>query len=83
MTTSRHLLKTAALALGTLAAGSVTASAGGEVVYGGVRQAHGAAVPVPAPAPIPEVATGWYVRVDAAYSQGDVSKYKSTDPRVD
>ncbi len=79
---TKHLIKAAVLALGTIAAGNGAAIAGGEVVYGGVRHA-GAAVPVPAPAPVPEVSTGWYVRVDAAYSQGDVSKYKSTDPRVD
>jgi opacity protein-like surface antigen len=83
MTITRQFIASAALALGTLAAGSNATLAGGEVVYGsGVRQA-GAAVPVPAPAPVPEVATGWYVRVDAAYSQGDVSKYKSTSPNAD
>jgi opacity protein-like surface antigen len=76
-------MKTAAVAFATLAASAGVASAGGEVVYGnGVRQG-GVAVPVPVPAPVPEVSTGYYVRIDAAYSQGDVSKYKSTDPFVD
>lgn len=82
MTNSRKFIAAAAVALCTLTTAAGVAFAGGEVVYGGVRQA-GAAVPVPAPAPIPDVATGWYVRIDAAYSQGDVSKYRSTDPRVD
>jgi opacity protein-like surface antigen len=79
----RHRVITGAvLALGTIAASTGAALAGGEVVYGGVRHA-GTAVPVPAPVPVPEVSTGWYLRVDAAYSQGDVSKYRSTDPHVD
>ena len=83
MTISRQLMKSAAVAFATLAASSGTALAGGEVVYAnGVRQV-GAAVPVPVPVPVPEVSTGWYFRVDAAYSQGDVSKYRSTDPYVD
>ena len=76
-------MKTAAVAFATLAASAGVASAGGEVVYGnGVRQG-GVAVPVPVPVPVPEVSTGHYMRIDAAYSQGDVSKYKSTDPYVD
>lgn len=83
MTTTRHFIKGAALALGTLAATTSGANAGGDVIYGsGVRQA-GVAVPVPAPAPVPDIPTSWYVRIDAAYSMGDVSKYRSTDPRVD
>lgn len=79
---SRKVLKAAALAIGALAIGATGALAGGEVVYGGVRQA-GAAVPVPVPAPVPDVGTGWYARIDAAYGMGNVSKYRSTDPYVD
>lgn len=83
MTISRHLTKSAAIAIATLAATSSASFAGGEVVYAnGVRQGA-AAVPVPAPVPVPEVSTGYYVRIDAAYGQSNVSKYKSTDPYVD
>ncbi len=32
---------------------------------------------------MPEISTGYYLRIDAAYAQGDVSKYRTTDPRMD
>ena len=76
-------MRAAGLALGTLIASAATALAGGEVVYGTVLRQPGTAVPVPAPAPMPEVSTGWYVRIDAAYGQSDVSKFRSTDPFAD
>lgn len=83
MTSSKKFLAGAAIALATFAGCASTALAGGDVIYGGVKQAGGAAVPVPAPVPVPTVASGWYVRLDAAYSQGDTKKFKSTDPNVD
>lgn len=83
MTSSKNTLLSAALALTTMAGASAGALAGGDVIYTGVKQAGSAAVPVPAPVPVPTVASGFYVRLDAAYSQGDTNKYKSTDPYVD
>ncbi|CAN0241402.1 unnamed protein product [Phaeothamnion confervicola] len=43
------------------------------------RHRSSEAVPVPAPAPVPETASGYYVRLDAAYSQSNQSKYQATD----
>ena len=83
MTSSKNIFISAALALTTIAGTAAGALAGGDVIYTGVKQAGAAAVPVPAPAPVPTVASGFYVRLDAAYSQGDTRKYKSTDPYVD
>ena len=75
MIISRQLIKSAAIAVATLAATSGSSFAGGEVVYAnGIRQGA-AAVPVPAPVPVPDVSTGYYLRIDAAYSRGDVGKY--------
>lgn len=71
------------LAIGTFAA---PAHAGGDVInYGaGNYSRHGgAAVPVPAPIPVPDTQSGYYVRIDAAYSQNSLSKYKASDPRID
>ena len=83
MTFSRNFIKTSALAFAALAGTSGMASAGGVVDYGSGMRGAGVAVPVPAPEPVPDIPTGYYVRLDAAYSQGDVSKFRSTDPRVD
>lgn len=83
MNFSRHLIKTAALACVTLASTTGLGFAGGVVDQGSSVRNAGTAVPVPVPEPVPNIPTGFYVRLDAAYSQGDVSKYKSTDPRVD
>ena len=80
---SKQLVLGSALALAGLTVSAVDALAGGDVLYGAGLARHLAAVPVPAPVPVPEVSTGYYLRVDAAYSQGDVSKYRSTDPRAD
>jgi opacity protein-like surface antigen len=83
MSTSRIALSGIVAALGTIAAVSA-ANAGGDVIdYGAGMRRAGAAVPVPAPIPVPETQTGYYVRIDAAYSMSDTSKYKGTDPRAD
>lgn len=85
MTTSstKQLILGSALVLAGLTAGAVDAMAGGDVNYGAGLARHQAAVPVPAPIPVPETSSGYYLRVDAAYARGDVSKYRTTDPHAD
>jgi opacity protein-like surface antigen len=84
MNCSRSVITGLTLALAALGCGAATALAGGEVIEGPpVRHQVPVAVPVPAPVPVPEIASGFYVRIDAAYSQGDTSKYRSTETHAD
>lgn len=72
-----------AISLTALAISSNGAFAGGDAPgYGAMRTTvpEAIAVPVPAPVPVPEIESGYYVRIDAAYSQSNLSKYRSTDP---
>lgn len=84
---SSHKTTTAfiVMTLGAIAATASAAWAGGDVIdYGaGIRQRVPAAVPVPAPVPVPETSSGYYIRVDAAYGRGDVSKYQTSNPFSD
>lgn len=74
----------AAVAIGTVAATTTPGFAGGDVIdYGSGLARHRAAVPVPAPTPVPEISTGYYLRVDAAYSMSDTDKYRSTSWQAD
>ncbi|MEQ1611888.1 MAG: outer membrane beta-barrel protein [Hyphomicrobiaceae bacterium] len=82
MTSSKKFIKGAVVAIAAIAGSTSAALAGGEVLYGQGLRGAGVAVPVPAPAPVPDIATGWYLRADLAYSQGDTDKYTSTDPYV-
>ena len=82
---SNSKLATAAFVLAMGAFASI-AHAGGDVInYGASMPRHGggAAIPVPAPIPVPDTQSGYYVRLDAAYSQNSISKYQATDPRAD
>ena len=67
------------IAAGTAAVGPASA---GDLSYGSGLARH-AAVPVPAPVPVPDVASGYYFRVDAAYSLNSVGTYKSDQPTED
>ncbi len=71
------------LAIGGLIV-AAPANAGGDAPgYGDGLVRHrvpaAVAVPVPAPVPVPETSSGYYVRLDAAYSQSNLSKYQATD----
>ncbi len=46
------------------------AIAGGDVIYGGIKDYKGNAVPVPAPVPVPEAAAVWYLRGDVTVGFG-------------
>lgn len=84
MTILKSFAAGATLGLALVAAAG-QALAGGDVVYTGVKTQRGAAtaVPVPAPVPIPDVASGYYFRLDAAYAMNSIEKYKEATPRMD
>jgi opacity protein-like surface antigen len=71
------------LAVSAIAATSSLATAGGDAPgYGAAlgRARSAEAIPVPAPVPVPTTETGYYLRLDAAYSQSNLSKYQGSDP---
>lgn len=80
-----HQLMTSALSLAlALATAAAPAFAGGDVIYNsGIRQSVPAAIPVPAPVPVPDEASGYYVRVDAAYSSNSVDRYSESNSHLD
>jgi opacity protein-like surface antigen len=83
MSNSKLAVAGLVLAIGSFAA---TAHAGGDAIRhgaGNYSRHGGAAVPVPAPIPVPDTQSGYYVRLDAAYSQNSVSRYQANDPRAD
>lgn len=84
MTISKRFAAGATLGLALVAAAG-QAQAGGDVIYTGVKTQRGAAtaVPVPAPVPIPDIASRYYVRLDAAYSMNSIDKYREELPRFD
>ena len=84
---SSSLQKTAAvlgLALGCTAL-ALPAFAGGDVDYGNgiIRRGTYSAIPVPAPVPVPDIASGYYLRLDAAYSVNSIDRYRDSDPHLD